>query len=138
MVHALTEIRRTLVPGGVLLDLRPYLPFGPLEWVDGDKAELLGRLDEAPFDPGDPAADLALGEVMHQGLYTLLRTDSFRYAGYWDSVGELREYLRDWTDVARLPRPLAGEARKALKRGAPSAQLRLQTYMVVNVMRKAP
>jgi hypothetical protein len=136
MVHALSEVRRTLVAKGILLDIRPYLPFGPLELVDGDTVERLGRLDEAPFDPGDPAADRALGEVMRLGLYALLRTDSFHYATYWDSVGELRDYLRDWYDVARLPRRLAGEARTALKRSAPTGQLRLQTYMVVNVMRK--
>jgi hypothetical protein len=33
MVHALTEIWRTLTPRGFLLDLRPFLPFGPLELV---------------------------------------------------------------------------------------------------------
>src|SRR3989304_4376945 len=56
MVHALSEVWRTLMPGGLVLDIRPYLPFGPLELVDGPIVEQLGRLDEAEFDPGDPAA----------------------------------------------------------------------------------
>jgi hypothetical protein len=73
---------------------------------------------------------------MRRGLYSLDRTDSFRYSSYWDSVSEMRDYLRDWYDVARLPRGLAGEARRALRRSAPSGRLRLQTYMVVNLMRK--
>lgn len=136
MVHALEEIWRALTPGGIVLDVRPFLPFGPLELVNEGVVERLGRLEEAEFDPGDPAADLALGEVMRRGLYTLRRTESFHYAGYWDSVAELRDYLRDWSDVARLPRSLADVARRALRRSRPSGRLRLQTYMVVNLMRK--
>jgi len=136
MVHALSEVWRTLVPGGLVLDIRPYLPFGPLELVDGPIVEQLGRLDEAEFDPGDPAADVALGEVMRRGLYALEGTGSFHSAGYWDSLAELRDYLKDWYDVARLPRPLADQARRALQRSRPSGVLRLQTYVVVNRMRK--
>jgi len=136
MVHALTEIWRTLVPGGVLLDIRPYLPFRPLEFVQGQEARVLGRLDEAEFDPGDPAADDAVAEVMRRGLFTLQETGWFYYASYWDTVAEMRAYLDDWYDVARLPRRLAGEARKSLGRAGPAGRLRLQTYVVVNVMRK--
>lgn len=136
MVHALEDIWRTLAPGGLLLDLRPYLPFSPLDLVDRGAVEELGRLDEAEFDPGDPAADEALAEIMRRGRFDLEATESFHYTAYWDSVGDLREYLRDWTDVARLPRRLAGEAGRALRRTRPSGRLRLQTYMVVNRMRR--
>jgi hypothetical protein len=138
MVHALSEVWRILAADGVLLDIRPYLPFGPLELVAGNEVRILGRLDEAEFDPGDPAADNAVAEVMRRGLFALQRTGSFHSSSYWDSVAELREYLKDWTDVARLPRRLAGEARTALRRAGSSGRLRLKTYVVVNVMRKAP
>ena len=137
MVHALTEIWRTLTVDGVLLDLRPYLPFRPLELVRPEDVRVLGRLDEAEFDPGDPAADDALAEVMRRGLFTLRETGSFFYSGYWDSVAELRSYLKDWCEVARLPRRLAGVARSELRHAGPESWLRLQTYVVVNVMRKA-
>jgi hypothetical protein len=136
MVHALTEIWRTLAPGGFLLDLRPYLPFGPLELVVEGQAEVLGRLDEAPYDPGDPAADEAVADVLRRGLFVLQRTESFHYAGYWDSVADLREYLEDWSDVARLPGRLASEAKRALRRSRPKGRLRLNTFMVVNRMAK--
>ena len=136
MVHALTEIRRTLVPGGLLLDIRPFLPFGPLELVVGGEVHRLGRLDEAEFDPGDPAADEAVAEVTRRGLFSLRETGSFHYAGYWETVGELRDYLEDWYDVARLPRRLAGEAKTALRRSRPFGRLRLQTYIVVNLLLK--
>lgn len=137
MVHALEEVWRTLTPGGILIDLRPYLPFGPLELVDRGAVEIIGRLDEAEFDPGDPAADGALADVMRRELFSLSRTESFHYASYWDSVAELRDYLKDWYDVARLPRRLGGQAGRALRRTRPSGRLRLQTYMVVNLMRRA-
>lgn len=136
MVHALEEIWRTLTPGGIVLDLRPYLPFGPLELVDRGAVETLGRLDEAEFDPGDPAADEALGQIMRRKRFALDGTESFHYAAYWESVGELREYLADWYDVARLPRRLAADATRALRRTRPSGRLRLQTYMVVNRLRR--
>src|SRR3990170_2090928 len=138
MVHALSEIWRTLVAGGGLLDIRPHLPFRPLELVQGRDVRLLGRLDEAEFDPGDPAADNAVADVMNRGLFALQQTGSFYSSSYWDSVAELREYLKDWYDVARLPRRLAGEASKALRRAGSPGRLRLKTYVVVNVMRKIP
>ncbi len=136
MVHALSEIWRTLIPGGLLLDLRPYLPFRPLELIDRGQTHVLGRLDEAEFDPGDPAADEAVAEVMRRRLFALEETGSFYYSGYWDSVSEMRDYLEDWYDVARLPRRLAGAARRALRQAGPDGRLRLQTYMVVNRMRR--
>jgi hypothetical protein len=136
MVHALQEIWRTLKPGALLLDLRPFLPFGPLELVVGGEAQTLGRLDEAPYDPGDPAADEALAEIMRRGFFTLEETGSFHYAGYWDAVSELREYLEDWQDVARLPRRLAGQAHKALRQSGRRGRLRLKTYMIFNRMRR--
>jgi hypothetical protein len=138
MVHALTEVWRTLVAGGLLLDIRPYLPFRPLELVTGPEVRVLGRLDEADFDPGDPAADEAVAEAMRRGLFRLQETGCFYYSSYWDSIAEMREYLRDWFDVARLPRRLAGAARSALRQAGPDSRLRLQAYVVVNVMRKVP
>jgi len=132
MVHALDEVWRTLIPRGVLLDIRPYLPFGPLELVQPETTTVLGRLEEVESDPTDAAADEAIAEVLRRGLFHLDRADSFYYSGYWDSVDEVREYLRDWSDVARLPRRLAGLARKSLRHAGPKARLRLRTYVVVN------
>jgi hypothetical protein len=136
MVHALTEVRRTLIPDGALVDIRPFMPFRPLELVRKDQAQVLGRLDEVPFDPTDAAADEALAEVFRRRLFSLEETTSFFYAGYWDSVGELKDYLRDWYDVAKLPRALSGEARRALRCAGPGARLRLQMVIVVNRLRK--
>jgi len=106
MVHALTEIGRTLRAGGILLDIRPYLPFGPLELVQADEAHVIGRLDEVKSVPSDAAADEAIAEVSRRRLFDLEDTTSFYYSSYWDSVGEVQEYLRDWADEARLPRRL--------------------------------
>jgi len=136
MVHALTEVWRALVPGAVLLDIRPYLPFGPLELVEREHIRFLGRLEEVQFDSDGASADQAISEVLRQGLFALDRADSFYYSGYWNSVRDLREYLREWEDYARLPRHLAGEARKGLKAAGRQAWLRLQTYVVVNRLRK--
>ena len=136
MVHALEEIHRTLKQDALVLDLRPYLPFGPLEVVHGDQANVIGRLDEAEFDPGDPAADDALGEAFRRGLFKLEAADSFHYSAYWDTVEDLREYLKEWSDTTRLPRRLANDARRGLKAHEPGARLRLRSYMVVNQMRR--
>ncbi len=136
MVDALTEIHRTLRPGASLLDLRPFLPFGPLELVLDHSVSVLGRLDETKYDEADVAADEALAEVFRRNLFTLEATDSFWYAAYWDTIPELREYLKDWAETAHLSRRLAGIARRAL-RDATGSRLRLRTYMVVNRLRKA-
>src|SRR3989304_5814462 len=131
MVHALREVWRTLAPGGLLLDVRPYLPFGPLELVRREQVRALGRLDEVEVDDDSAAADEAIAEVTRQGLFTLDGVDAFHSCAYWDSVAELRQYLRDWEDHARVPRALAGEARSALRAAGPQAPLRLRTYVIV-------
>jgi hypothetical protein len=136
MVHALKEVWRTLRPGALLLDVRPYLPFGPLELVRREQVRVLGRLDEVP-DADSAAADEAIAEVTRQGFFRLDGVDSFYSSAYWQTVGELREYLREWEDHARLPQPLAGEAKKALRGAGRDAQLRLRTYVVVNRLRRS-
>ena len=62
MVHALSEIQRTLRPGGVLIDLRPIRdPNRQLEVICATKSMVVGDFDVyADDDPDDEAAHEAV------------------------------------------------------------------------------
>lgn len=136
MVHALEEIHRTLKPGALLLDLRPYHPYRPLELVAERGVQELGRMKESEDRLDDASSDDALGQVFHRGLFALESVDSFHRCSYWDTAEELRQYVDENFETTRLPRRLAGEARRALRTAGKGARLRLQTYMVVNRLRR--
>jgi hypothetical protein len=134
MVHALCEVWRTLIPGAVLLDIRPYLPFGPLELVHPEGTSVLGRLDEVESDPNDAAADEAIAEVLRRGLFHLDRADSFHYAGY--GIWRTMRAPARLTDVARRRGVWPGW--RASRCAPPDkARLRLMTYVVVNRLRRS-
>lgn len=135
MVHALEEIHRTLKPGALLLDLRPYHPYRPLELVDPRSVRELGRMEEGDGSL-DAASDAALGEVFQRRLFALESVGSFYRCSYWDTAEELREYVEENFETTRLPRRLAREARRALRSTGKGARLRLQAYIVVNRLRR--
>lgn len=136
MVHALEEIHRTLRPGALLVDLRPYHPYRPLELIDEGVVRELGRMEEGDGSL-DAASDAALSEVFQRGLFALESVGSFYRCSYWDTAEELREYVEENFETTRLPRRLAGEARRAIRAAGRSARLRLQAYIVVTRLRKA-
>jgi hypothetical protein len=136
MVHALGEIWRTLRPGGLLVDLRPFLPFRPLEVVGPEGTESLGRLDGAPFDADDVAADASIAEVSRRGWFRLETADSFYFSFYWDSIGELESFLEDWTTMAELSPAMAARAGRALQAAPAGTRLRLEICMIFNTLRR--
>ncbi|MGC8160094.1 hypothetical protein ACP3WZ_26575, partial [Salmonella enterica] len=60
MVHALKEIRRVLVPSGVLVDFRPIGAAWPLEIVSDRQRQLVTLLDRAPHIRDDAACEQAI------------------------------------------------------------------------------
>src|SRR3989304_1085421 len=97
--------------------------------TDTDAESVAYLMEDRP--PGLWARN-AVADVMNRGLFALQQAGSFYSSSYWDSVAELREYLKDWFDVARLPRRLAGEARTALRRAGSSGRRRLKTSVGAN------
>ena len=84
-MHALRNIRRMLVPGGILLDLQPIPPSPTLHAVGG----LLGQLDQEQvwtrFGEIEPGVETAVRE----GLYELETQLEFDVVERFDSKTEL-------------------------------------------------
>jgi hypothetical protein len=97
MVDALGEIHRVLAPGGVLVDARPdsrvpaYAERRRLRGFQRVGIVKTSRLELA----NDRAADLAIASVVSEGLFKRTRRGRFWYRVPFDSLAELRSYLRD-------------------------------------------
>lgn len=137
MVHALQEIWRTLVPGGRLIDLRPHFAqFKPaVEMIVNGRPTFVGLLDEPAEDPDDVASDSAMEQGESRGLFAREREATFLFATYWDSPGEMREYIEDnW--VATLPRPVYRQAVRLWAGAGEGARFRVRRNVLISRWRR--
>ncbi len=104
MVHALNEIRRALVPEGLLIDLRPRLDRWPVEVASGSDSREAGRATDLPGPlSDDEAADQAMAEASQNGWFLRERGQEFSFFYYWDTPKEMQEYIDEtWDDVIRI------------------------------------
>jgi hypothetical protein len=104
MVHALEEIRRTLVPHGLLIDLRPLADRWRVELVTGLTSREMGRLTDLPAGlADDQAANDAIQAASRRGWFVLESHQSFPFYYYWDSPEEMLEHIQEkWGDYMQL------------------------------------
>src|SRR5690242_21956822 len=96
MVHALGEIRRTLKPGGVLLDIRPLESRWPVQIATHGNVTEIGRLIDLPIAiADDEAASKAAREAETRGWFTRAREQEFPFYYYWDTPSEMKEFMDD-------------------------------------------
>jgi hypothetical protein len=112
MVHALGEIRRTLIPSGILIDLRPVAARWPVEVVTSQDIYDAGRLEDLPTQLADDAASAeALEQAAQASMYTLERSDNFDFLDYWDTPQEMQDYIeQEWSDFISLPNSVLAQA----------------------------
>lgn len=104
MVHALNEIRRVLVPNGILIDLRPLADHWPVEVVSLRELKRTGRVLDLPDQTeGDIASNEAMREVERRGWFAPERSEFFQYVYSWDTPSEMEEFVNDeWQDFIEL------------------------------------
>jgi hypothetical protein len=137
MVHALKEIWRVLMPGGVLLDLRPFCASWPVEVVAGKRVMRAGALDDSLSLVDDLAANRAVEQVIADGWFRRDRSGSFTYDWYWDTLDELREHVEErWHPIA-LPDSVYAQAQR-LASHVDHAVFRVRVNIIVGRYVKSP
>ena len=98
MVDALRQIHRSLVPGGVLLDMRP----GPTDAGVHAGGELVGFLDESEFWRETEETDAALRAAVREGFFASETEVSFDVVHRFESGALLLEEVGGWRST-RIP-----------------------------------
>lgn len=135
MVHALSEIRRVLTPGGYLIDLRPYIPMPPIEIISGDEIFPAGFFDDSHDIPDYLAANAAVEHMTANGLFSREQSGIFELYTYWDTITELKTYM-DTGATSILPPETLATIEQLLSRLGPTARIRERLYMTIARYRK--
>ena len=97
MVDALREVHRVLAPRAILIDARPDSRV--LAYAERRKVRGFQRFGEVKTSrvefANDRASDLAIGRVVRERLFKRKRHGRFWHRVPFDSLGELRQYLRE-------------------------------------------
>jgi hypothetical protein len=108
VVNALSRIHKALVPGGVLLDLHPTVPFATAE----AGGATLGRFDEREFVATVRATEAGMEEAVRIGLFEQERELRFDVLDRFEDADELLETVAEW-DGFHIPKALARRIRAA-------------------------
>jgi hypothetical protein len=133
MVHALNEIQRVLVGGGILIDLRPLMHGSPIEVVSGSRVRFAGVVNQLPEDiANDEAANDAIARAAEQGWFSLERKEFFPFIYSWDSPEEMQEYVEEeWSDFVTIDEEVWRNIRSLWAVADAGALLRIKVKMLI-------
>jgi hypothetical protein len=138
MVHALSEIRRVLVPNGILLDLRPILSNWPVEIVSGRETRETGRIQGLPLGlADDEAANQSITQAEQEGWFTREAEEFFLYYYSWDSPSEMEEWVaEEWQDFIQLDEESKRATRSTWALGDADSRVRIGVKMLITRWKK--
>ena len=139
MVHALDEIRRVLVPDGVLIDLRPLEARWPVEIASGASSMEVGRLTDLPIAiADDEAASRAMQEAESRGWFVREREEFFSYVYSWDTPSEMKEFMEDeWEGFEKLEESVYQSAQSAWAVANADARVQVRVKMLITRWKKS-
>jgi hypothetical protein len=134
MVHALSEIRRILVPNGVLIDLRPMLSSWPIEVVSAREIRETGHIQDLPLGLADDhAANGSIAQAERNGWFTRQTEEFFPFYYSWDSPSEMEEWIADeWEDFIQLDEESKRATRSAWTIGDADSIVRVKVKMRIS------
>lgn len=133
MVHALDEIRRVLVPDGVLIDIRPLADRWPVEVVSKLGFKEAGRADDLPEQVNaDAESNAAMQAVALRGWFRREQEETFPFFYSWDTPSEMEEFIRDdWADFIGLSEELKKATRAAWAIGEADSRVRVRVRVLI-------
>lgn len=139
MVHALEEIHRCLAPGGVLIDLRPLADSWPIEVVSQRGRVTTGHIHDLSLGLEDDAsANRAVAQAEKNGWFARERGEFFALYYYWDSPGEMKEFVEEeWADFVEINEPAWKDLRSVWATADADARPSVRVKMLITEWRKA-
>jgi hypothetical protein len=123
MVDALQEVCRVVVPGGIVVDLRPMSARYRLEVVTDAVATAVAEIEAYEAQDDDNAADAAVRHAVSQGWLLPGGGIQFDFEFYWDTVVEMKAFAEtsrrmrrgglDYAELEEQRRRLSGAAERA-------------------------
>ena len=133
MVHALDQIRRVLVNGGILIDLRPIFDGWPVEVVSALDIRETGRIHDLP--PGmadDEAANQSIAQAEQDGWFIRQAEDFFPFVYSWDTPSEMEEWIvTEWEDFIELDEETKKATRSAWASADADARVQVKVKMLI-------
>ena len=138
MVHALSEIRRVLVPNGILIDLRPILDRWHVEVVSAREICETGRIQDLPLGlADDEAANRSIAQAEQNGWFTRAAEEFFPFYYSWDSPSEMEEWVEEeWHDFIQLDEVSQQATRSTWALGDADAIVRVKVKMLITRWKK--
>ncbi len=138
MVHALDEIRRTLKPNGILIDLRPVEANWSVEIVSSAGWQVSGRLSDQPAAVvDDEAAFNAMRAAESKGWYSKKEEKEFAFFYYWDTPSEMKEFMEDeWEDFEKLEEDVYKKTSSLWASSNADARVRVRVNMLITKWEK--
>ena len=137
-MHALNEIRRILVPNGILIDLRPIQGYRIVEVVSGDEVQEIGHIQDFPVCLAEYAAsNQAIQESKSRSWFVKEAGDEFFLFYYWDTPSEMKEYIdTEWEHSRKLEDHVYQTAQSIWAVSDADARLRAKMNMLIHRWRK--
>jgi hypothetical protein len=139
MVHALEESWRVLRPNGVLIDLRTFSSYPPVEIVSGAESQSAGHIDDTFWLADDLATDEALDQVLQRGLFEQQKAEQFSFSLYWNSVDDMQAYAEDGCcKDGQIPSHVLRQAKRLADIAGDAARIRIRQPMILVTYGKMP
>ncbi len=139
MVHALEEVQRVLVPGGILIDIRPLADHWFAEVVSARGFKETGHVDDLPEQVnGDVAANEAMREAERRGWFKREQEEFFPFFYSWDTPSEMEEFVaEEWSDFIGLGEETKRATRSVWATGDADSRVRVRVKMLITRWRAA-
>jgi hypothetical protein len=137
MVHALEEVRRVLVSGGILIDIRPFADRWQVEVASANEIKETGRVDDLPESvSADIASNQAMQEVESSGWFRREQEEFFPFFYSWDTPSEFEEFVaEDWSDFIGLSDEVKKATRAAWAIGDADSRVRVRVKILITKWR---
>lgn len=139
MVHTLNEIKRVLVPNGILIDLRPLLDHWRIEVVSKRETRETGRVQDYPLGlADDAAANKAMTEAEDNKWFIRESEEYFPIIYSWDTANEMEEWIHDeWEEFIGLDEETKRATRSTWALGDGDSRVRVKINMLITRWKKS-